>query len=89
MVVFTASDSSLGITAGGVVSPSSIMVHHGFRSKEAMRAQKRISIAPNNVTPHSWLLAKVSRKPNQAFPLVDSFNFNFIVEDRSNIYIYI
>ena len=29
----------------------------------------------------------VSRKLNQAFLLVDSFNFNFVDDERSNIYI--
>ena len=30
---FTASDGSDGSTAGRVISPCSIMMHHGFRSK--------------------------------------------------------
>ena len=35
---FTASDCSEESTADRVVSPCSIMGHHGFRSKEAKRA---------------------------------------------------
>ena len=34
---FTASDGSEESTAGRVISPCSIMVHHGFRSKEACK----------------------------------------------------
>ena len=42
-------------------------------------------------TSHSSLLAArqgdVSRKLNQVILLVDSFNFNFLDEDRSDIYV--
>ena len=38
---FTTSDASGGATVGHVVSPSSIMVLRGFRSKEAMHARKQ------------------------------------------------
>ena len=55
---FTASDGSEESTAGRVVSPCSIMVHHGFRSREARRA-KNIDYAKQHPTPHCWLPAKV------------------------------
>ena len=88
---FTASDGSEGTTAGRVVSPRSIMVHHGFRSQEARRARKQKYRLRQ--TSHSSLLVTrqghISRKLNQAFLLVDSFNFNFfIVDERWDIYIY-
>ena len=55
-----------------MVSPRSIVVHQGFRSKEVRRAIK--------LTSHSSLLVAlqgdVSRKLNQAFIFVDLFNFN-------------
>ena len=38
---FTASIGSDETTAGRVVSPCSIMMHHGFRSKDARRARKQ------------------------------------------------
>ena len=38
---FIASDGSEGSTAGRVASPCSIMMHHGFRCKEARRARKQ------------------------------------------------
>ena len=57
---FTASDGSEGSTAGRVVSPCSIMMHHGFRSKEARRAgSKNTDYAKQHHTPHCWLPAKV------------------------------
>ena len=72
---FTASDGSEGTTAGCVVSLRSIMVHHGFRSKEVRHAIK-LSITP---TSHSSLLVAsqgdVSCKLNQALLLLDTFNF--------------
>ena len=63
---FTASDGSEGTTAGHVVSPRSIMVHHGFRCKEARHARKKYLLRQ---TSHSSLLVArhgdVSRKINQ------------------------
>ena len=86
---FTASDGSEGSTAGRVVSPCSIMMHHGFRSKEARCARKQ-RYQLRQTTSHSSLLVArqgdVSRKLNQAFLLVDSFNINFVDEERSDIY---
>ena len=85
----TASDGSEGSTAGRVVSPCSIMMHHGFSSKEAARKQR---YRLRQTTSHSSLLVArqgdVSRKLHQAFLLVDSFNFNFFDEERSDIYVY-
>ena len=83
---FTASDGSEGSIAGRVVSPRSIMMHYGFRSKEARRARKQRY--RSRQTSHSSLLVArqgdVSRKLNQAFLLVDSFNFNFVDKERSD-----
>ena len=85
---FTASDGSDKSTAGRVESSSSVMMHHGFRSKEASRAIKQKCRLRQ--TSHSSLLVAhqgdVSRKLNQAFLMVDSFNFNFVDEERSDIY---
>ena len=85
---FTASDGSEGSTAGRVASPCSIMMHHGFRSKEARRAGKQ-GYRLCQTTSHSSLLfarqGDVSRKLNHAFLLVDSFNFNVVDEERSDI----
>ena len=65
------------------------MVHHGFRSKEARRARKQ-KYRLHQATSHSSLLVArqddVSRKLNQAFLVVDSFNFNFVDEERSDIF---
>ena len=86
---FTASDGSEGSTAGRVVSPCSIMMHHGFRSNEVRCARKQ-KYRLRQTTSHSSLLVAhqgdVSRKLNQAFLLVDSFNFNFVDEERSDIW---
>ena len=64
------------------------MMHHGFRSKEARHARKQ-KYRLRQTTSHSSLLAArqgdVSRKLNQGFLLVDSFNFNFVDEERSDI----
>ena len=61
---FTAHDGSEESTAGRVVSPCSIMMHHGFRSKEASRARKqKMSITPHH-SPHCWLPAKVMYPAN-------------------------
>ena len=86
---FTASDGSEESTAGRVVSRCSIMVHHGFRSKEARRAEKQ-KCRLRQTTIHSSLLAvsqgDVSGKLNHAFLLVDSFNFSFVEDERSDIF---
>ena len=86
---FTSSDGQEESTAGRVVSPCSIMVHHGFRSKEVRRARKQ-KYQLGQTTSHSSLLVTsqgdVFRKLNAAFLLVDSFNFNFADE---NVQIYI
>ena len=87
---FTASDGSEESTAGRVVSPCSIMMHHGLRSKEARRARKQ-KYRLRQTTSHSSLLVAregdVSRKHNHAIFLVDSFTY--VDEERSDIYIYI
>ena len=79
-----------GITASRVVSPCSIMMHHGLRSKEARHARRQ-KYRLRQTTSHSSLLVArqgdVPRKPNQAFLLVDSFNFNFVDDERSDMYV--
>ena len=88
---FTASDGYEESNAGRVESPSSIIMHHGFKSKEAcVHESKNIDCAKQHHTPHCWLSAKVMYlgKLIQAFLLVDSFSFNIVVEERSYIYIY-
>ena len=88
---FTASDGSDESTAGRVVSPYYVMMCHGFRSKEARRARK-LRYRLRQKTSHSSLLVArqgdISRRINQAFLLVDKFNFNFVDEKRSDIYVY-
>ena len=85
---FTASDGSEESTEGHVVSLCSIMMHHGFRSEEARRARKQ-RYRLRQTTSHSSLVVArdgdVSRKLNQAFLLVDSFNFYFVEDERSDI----
>ena len=62
---FTATDGSLGNTAGRVKSPRSIMVHHCFRSKEVRRARKQnIDYGKQHYTPHCWLPSKVMYPEN-------------------------
>ena len=82
---FTASDGSEEFTAGRVVSPCSITMHHGFRSNEVRRERKQ-KYRIRQTTSHSSLLVArqgdASRKLNQAFLLVDSFNFNFVDKER-------
>ena len=52
---FTASCRSEETNAGRDVSPCSIMVHHGFRSKEARRASKQnVDCATLLHIPHCW-----------------------------------
>ena len=64
------------------------MMHHGFRSKEARRARKQ-KYRLLQTTSHSSLLVSrqgdVSRKLNQVFLMVDSFNFYFVDEECSDI----
>ena len=86
---FTASDGSEDSTAGRVVSPCSIMMHHGFRSGEARRGRKHKFLLRQTISHSSLLVARqgdVSRKLNQALLLVDSFKFNFVEDERSDIY---
>ena len=65
------------------------MMHHGFSSKEERRATKQ-KYRSRQTTSHSSLLVArqddVARKLNQTLLLVDSFNFNFVDEERSDIY---
>ena len=86
---FTASDGSKESTAGRVVSSCSTMMHNGFRSKEARRERKQ-EYRLRQITSHSSLLVArqgdITCKLNQTFLLVDSFNFNFADEERSDIY---
>ena len=85
---FTASDCSEESTAGRVVSPCSIMAHHGFRSQEARHARKQKYLLHQTTSHSSLLVARqgdVSRKLNQVFLLVDLFNFNFFDVERSDI----
>ena len=67
------------------------MMHQGFGSKEARRAVKQ-KYRLRQTTSHSSLLdarhGDISRKLNQVFLLVDSFNYNFIDEERTDIYVY-
>ena len=66
---FNVSDGSVEATAGRMVSPCSIMEHHGFRSREARCARKQ-KYRLRQTTSHSSLLVArqgdVSRKLNQA-----------------------
>ena len=65
------------------------MVHYGFRSKEAKRAIKQKYLLRQTTSHSSLLLARhgdVTVKRNQAFLLADSFNFNFVDEERSDIH---
>ena len=83
----TASDGSLESTAGRVASPCSVMMHHGLRSKEARRARKQ-KYRLHQTSHSSMLVARqgdVTGKLNQAFLLVDSFSFNFVDEECSDI----
>ena len=84
----TASDRSEGSTAGRVASPCSVMMHHGLRSKEVWHARKQKYRILQTTSHSSLLVARqgdVSRKLNQVFLMVDSFNFNFVDEERSDI----
>ena len=62
---FTASAGSEATTAGRVVSPRPIMVHHGFRREEERRVGKQnIDYAKQHHTPQSWLSANVMYPAN-------------------------
>ena len=84
----TDSDGSEESTTGRVVPRCSIMMHRGVISKAARRARKK-KYRLRLTTSHSSLLiarqGDISRKLNQAFLLVDSFNFNFVDEERSDV----
>ena len=87
---FTASDGSEETTAGRVVS-CSIMMYHGLGCKAVRRARKQKHPLRQTTSHSSLLLARqgdVSRKLNQAFLLVESFNFNFVVKELSDIRIF-
>ena len=88
---FIASDGSEGTTADRVVSPRSIMVHHGYRSKEARRAIKNIDYAKQHLNPYCRLHGKLMYPANSTmlFSWLTRSTPIFIVEERSNIYIYI
>ena len=82
---FTASDGSEGTTASRVVSTCSIMVHHGYRSKEARRARRQIYRLRQTTSHTSLLVADqgdVSRKLNL---LVDKFNTQGDVSRKLNL----
>ena len=84
-----ASDGSEESTAGRVVSPCSIMVHHGLISIEARRARKQKYLLCQTTSHSSLLVAsqcEVSHKLSQAFLLVDSFSFYFVDEEHSDIF---
>ena len=86
---FSASDCSEESTAGRVVSPCSIMVLHGLGSKEARRARMRKYRSCQTTSHSSLSVARqgdVSRELNLAFLLGDSFNFNYVDEERSDIF---
>ena len=88
---FTASGGSERNTAGRVASPRSIMVRHGFRSKEAWRAKKQnIDYAKQHRSPHCWLPAKLMHPANSTkrFSWLTRLTPFLIVKERSNIYIY-
>ena len=54
------SDGTKITTTCCVVLPHSIMVHHGFRSKEVKHARKQnIHYTKQHHTPYCWLPAKV------------------------------
>ena len=86
---FTASDGSGESTAGDVVSPCSFKMHHGFRSNDVWRARKQKYRLCQTTSHSSLLVARqgdASRKLNRAFLLVDTFNFNFVDEERSDMF---
>ena len=85
---FTASDGSEESTAGRAESPCSIMMHHCFRSKDVRKKEsKNIVYVKQHHTPQKLVASQddVSRKLSEAFLLVDSFNFNFVDDEHSDI----
>ena len=88
---FTASHGSGGTTASRVVSPRSIMRHHRFRSEEVRRAIKQNIDYVKHHTPHCWTPGIVMYPANstKSFSWLTRQARIFIVEERSNIYIYI
>ena len=86
---FTASDGSDGTTAGRVVSPRSIMVHHGLRNKKTRRAIKQnIYYVKQHHTPHCLLPAKVIYPVNSTkyFSWLTRSTSIFVVGERLDIY---
>ena len=83
---FTDFDGSDGITTSGMVSPRSIMVLHGFRSKDVKLARRQNTITPN--TPNCWLPTKVMypANANKGFSWLTRSTPIFVVEERSNTY---
>ena len=64
------------------------MMHNGRRSKEARRARKQKYRLRQTTSHYSLLVAvqdDVSRKLNQSFLLADSFDSNFVDEERSDV----
>ena len=86
---FIASDGLDGTTAGRVISPSSIMVHHGFRTKEVRRARKQNIDYVKHHTPHCWLPSKVMSPTNSTkhFSWL-THSTNFLLLKNVQIYIY-
>ena len=86
---FTASDDLEGTTAGCVVSPHSIMMHHGFRSKVFRYVKSNINYFKQHHTPLCWLPAKVM------YPADSTKHFSWLTcstpifndEERSNMII--
>ena len=72
-----------------MVLSCSIVVHHGFRSKEVKRARKQnIDYGKQDNTPHCWLPAEVMYPTNSTKRcswLIRSSPI-FIVKERPNIY---
>ena len=87
---FTASDGSEGTTADCAVLPCSILVDHGFRTKEVRHARKQnIDYAKQHHTSHHWLPTKVM------YPTYSTNRFSwltlsiFVVEECSERDVYI
>ena len=83
----TASDGSDESSAGHVVSPCSTMISEVKRRSE--QECKKYRLHRINITLFTvgcLMYVDASRKLNQVFLLVDSFKFNFVDEERSDIY---
>ena len=85
-------DGSEVNTAGHVISPRSIMVHHGFRSEDVRCTRKQnIDHPKQQHTTHCWLPAQVT------YPATSTKSFSwlthstplFIVGQHSYIYMYV